>query len=403
MGSGGDEASSAGRRTFSVVLCGFCAFLTLFATQPLLPELAQIFNASKVRVSLTVTLGTLGVAITAPVIGAIADRFGRKRVIVWSAFLLAVSTALAATATSLGALLVWRFVQGIFTPGVFAITVAYIQEEWVGAGRGAATAAYVSGTVVGGFISRFLSGWIAAHSRWEMSFVALGLLGLIASGGIAALLPRERRFIRGDRGRREAAQDHLTNSSLVATYTIGFGLLFSMLGAFTYVTFYLAADPFRLSPASLGSLFFVYLFGAVITPNVGQVIDKYGERKTIMFAGAVGLIGTLATLSHNLWVVVFGLACICTGVFVSQSCTNSFIGTAARHSKALAVGLYVTFYYVGGTLGSSLPGFLWSIGGWPACVALFAAVQAGIIGVATIYWTDAHQHAETVALPITPD
>ena len=92
-------------RTLAVVFAGFCAFLTLFATQPLLPAFEAIFHASKVAVSLTVTAATLGVALAAPLIGTVADRLGRKHVIVWSAYLLAASTVLAATATNLPALL----------------------------------------------------------------------------------------------------------------------------------------------------------------------------------------------------------------------------------------------------------------------------------------------------------
>src|SRR5215831_21251956 len=83
---------------FPVVLCGFCAFLDLYATQPLLPLLTRIFNASHFAVSLTVTASTIAVAIAAPIVGRVADLVGRKRVIVGSAFCLAVATLLAATA-----------------------------------------------------------------------------------------------------------------------------------------------------------------------------------------------------------------------------------------------------------------------------------------------------------------
>ena len=44
--------------------------------------------------------------------------------------LLAVCTLLTATATSLPVLAFWRFLQGLLTPGVFIITIAYITEEW---------------------------------------------------------------------------------------------------------------------------------------------------------------------------------------------------------------------------------------------------------------------------------
>ena len=62
-------------------------------------------------------------------------------------------------------------------------------------------------------------------------------------------------------------------------------------------------------------------------------------------------------------------------VFVEQSLTISYIGVAAQRAKSTAVGLYVTSYYVGGSLGGILPAGIWHWAGWPGCVALSAAVQ----------------------------
>src|SRR5690242_12252452 len=108
-------------RTAAVVFAGFCAFLAMFAPQPLLPMLARVFNVPPGRISLVVTASTLAVAIAAPFAGVIADRFGRKRVIVPAAFLLSIPTLLAATSQTFGQLLLWRFLQGVFTPGIFAV------------------------------------------------------------------------------------------------------------------------------------------------------------------------------------------------------------------------------------------------------------------------------------------
>jgi len=52
-------------RQFGVVVAGFCSFLQMYSTQPLLPMLTGIFHASKFAVSMTVTLAGLGVAIAA--------------------------------------------------------------------------------------------------------------------------------------------------------------------------------------------------------------------------------------------------------------------------------------------------------------------------------------------------
>ena len=113
----------------------------------------------------------------------------------------------------------------------------------------------------------------------------------------------------------------------------------------------------------------------MITPNAGKLIDRYGQRVTMAAAITMCICGLLLTLNHSVAAVVAGMALACSGVFVAQSCSSSYIGLVAERNIALAVGLYVTFYYIGGSVGSWLPSLLWTFGGWPACVALFVSVQ----------------------------
>src|SRR3954469_14206978 len=178
---------------FPVVLAGFTAFLDLYATQPLLPLLMRVFGASHVAVSFTVTASTIAVAVAAPLVGRGADRVGRKRVIVGSAVLLALATGAAATATTLRQLIVWRFVQGLATPGVFAIALVYIHDEWPRSHVGRATAAYISGTVTGGFCGRALAGVLAATFTWQTAFLVLAGANALAAVALAVWLPAERR------------------------------------------------------------------------------------------------------------------------------------------------------------------------------------------------------------------
>jgi len=369
------RSGSAGAPVWTVVLAGFCAFLNLYVTQPILPLLAQTFHATKAAVSFTVTASTLGVALAAPFMGRLADRYGRRRVILISALLVGVASLLAATSTGLGPLTFWRFLQGVFTPGVFSVTVAYINDEWPWDRVGSAMAAYVSGTVVGGFSGRAISGFVADRVDWHWSFVVLGLSGLVATAAIWRWLPQETRQPAHSGALLRPALDHLRNPCLLARYAVGFCVLFSLVASFTYVTFYLAAPPFLLRPALLGSIFIVYLVGAVLTPVGGRWVDRLGSRRMLMVSALISMAGIALTLAQHLLVVATGLAICCTGVFIAQTAINSSLGRCAKHDRALAVGLYASFYYFGGSAGASVPAWAWRMGGWPACVALIGAVQ----------------------------
>ena len=376
-------------RTFPVVLAGFAAFLDLYAPQPLLPMLARTFGASSFAVSLTITAATMGVAISAPLVGRLADRVGLRRVMIYSAFALSVATALVATSQTLPELVAWRFLQGAITPGVFAVAIAYILDEWPPTHAGRATAAYVSGTVLGGFVGRATTGYFAVHYGWQSGFAVLAGANVVTAVVLAITLQPERA-----RHRREGANRSpggvaaiFRTPPLLGTYAVGFCVLCAQLAMFTYITFPLAAAPFNLSPQVLGFLFSVYLVGAVATPISGGWIDKYGHRAVLTLAVAMGVGGAMMTLSHSLPVVVTGLACFASAIFIAQASASSHVGVHAAEGRGLAIGLYATFYYVGGTFGGAIPAPLWERGGWGACVAFIIAVQMVMLGTAWWLWT----------------
>jgi MFS transporter, YNFM family, putative membrane transport protein len=333
----------------------------------------------------------VAVAIFAPFIGRLADRLGLRRVIVLSAWTLTVATALAATSHTLHQLIVWRFVQGMATPGIFASAVAYVHEVWPASQAGRATGAYMTGTILGGFTGRAVSGLVAADVSWQAAFVALAIL----TGAIAAVLTmwlpsepihttaRQPASGEGSIGRL------VRNRRLVATCGVGFTVLFTQVAMFTYVTFHLAAPPYRLSTIALGWLFVVYLVGAVVTPFAGGWNDIYGHRLGIALAMTIGGAGALLTLISSLPAIVIGLALCATGVFTAQATTSSYIGAVTTHDRGLAVGMYSTFYYAGGSAGGALPSIFWVTGGWTACVLLVVGVQMIGAAIAFTQWSPA--------------
>ena len=375
------------RQLLSVFLCGAFAFLDLYCTQPMLPLLARVFHATEVRVGLTISASTVGVAITAALLAIFGERLPRKPTIVVSMLALAACTLLTATAHGLTALAAGRLFQGLATPGIFIITIAYITEEWPAHQVPRVMSSYVAGTVFGGFCGRLLGGVVAQHLGWNAVFVLLGIGGLLGAALTSWLLApaRARNPVIRASSLFAPIIGNLRNPRLVATFGIGFCMLFTLVSTFSFITFYLAAPPFRLSTSGLSSLFSVYLIGLLATLAAGTVLTRIGLRHGMLGAVSLALCGVALTLDHSLVIVGLGLAVASSGIFIAQTCCNSFLRDAApAGSRVSAAGMYICSYYIGGTVGGLLPGVAWRTARWPGCVAMICAILL-VAGATTLF------------------
>jgi MFS transporter, YNFM family, putative membrane transport protein len=396
--SSAEVASSPPRVAIAAcMLAGMCTFLNVYDTQPLLPYLRQIFNASEIAVSLTVSATILAMALSAPFIGLLAESIGRKKVIVPSLYAITAPTLLAATSRNLHELIFWRFMQGVFVPGVIVVIMAYINEEFPRQQVGRAMSAYVAGTVLGGFLGRFISGVVAHNFAWREAFIAIGLVNLGGAIIVQRSLPRARNFVRASSLAYSLSEgmQHLRNPRLLAVFGMGFSALFCLVGTFTYANFYLANSPYRLNPAQLGSVFFVYLLGLIVTPLSGRWLDQYGIRVTSLIAVAFTSVGLALTLLHSLWIIIAGLALASSGVFIYQAVGTVQTGIVAGRARSSAAGLYVTLYYIGGSLGAIVTGWTWVAGGWPPCVFLLMGVSG--LALAMAFGSSGKEAASTQA------
>ncbi|HEY1506380.1 MAG TPA: MFS transporter [Stellaceae bacterium] len=378
------------RLRIAVILCGLCGFLDLWATQALLPFLAEELHASALAVSFTVSMPPLAIVLVAPWTGVIADVLGRKRVIVAAMFGLVVPTVMVAFSTTLGAIVFWRFVQGLFVPPIFATSVAYIADEAPPGQSTAVTGIYTAASVFGGFLSRFLSALLTDHFGWRNAFLGLALITLIFAVSTLLIMPRERGFRRSSSVASSVHEmmQHFGDSRLVATYCVGFCVLFTLSTIFTFVGFHLAAPPYDLSTAAIGSLFISYLAGVVTTSLVGRCVAWLGRLRMVQFALGGWAIGIAMTLLPSVVAVVAGLAIAAAFCFVCQAASTSYVALTAQRGRSSAVGLYVTFYYLGGSVGGPVGGLAWTLGGWIACVACALAVLGAVAVVVRRYWIE---------------
>jgi predicted MFS family arabinose efflux permease len=384
--------AAAGRHTrvirIAAGLIGFCTFLNLYSPQAILPLLSEEFGASAKDISTIMTASTLAVALIAPFSGTVADVLGRKRVIMTAMLVLSIPTVFSAFAGSLDALIVWRFLQGLAMPPVFAVTVAYIGEELSPKEATAVTGVYTSGSSLGGFTGRLLTGVLADVVNWRFALLCLAAMTVIGAGVVAVLLPRERRFVKSEGLLASGRQmlGHFRNPQLVATYAVGFGVLFNFIATFTFISFRLAAEPYGLSPTLLGLIFVTYLAGTAVTPLTGRFVGRFGRRSFVL--GVIGLwaIGIAMTLLGPLWIILVGLSVSACCGMLCQAVSTGHVAITAQVGRSSAVGLYVTSFYLGGSFGAAIGGVAWTVAGWPACVAMIAAMLAIMGGIVAATW-----------------
>jgi len=64
-----------------------------------------------------------------------------------------------------------------------------------------------------------------------------------------------------------------------------------------------------------------------------------------------------------------------------QTLSTGYVTAIAKEGRSSAVGLYVMFFYIGGSVGAFLPGLAWNAAGWTACVAMVVAMLIAMAAI----------------------
>ncbi len=346
------------------------AYADMYITQSILPMLAERFGVGAAHAGLTVSAVVLAIALASAFYGPLSDAIGRRRVMAGATALLAVATLACAFAPSFGALVALRAVQGALVPGMTAVSVAYAGDRFAERDLPSVVAGVIGASVVGGLLGRVLAGAVAAREGWQAPFVLFAVLTALAAALLArGLAPGTARREAGLGAAWSGMLGHLRDPRLLGAYLVGAALFFGWIGIFTYLPFHLAAPPYRLPTAAISSVYLVYAAGVVSSPIAGRLTGRIAPRTLIAVGLAVEAAGMLLTLARPLPLVVVGLVILVLGTFTAQAVAPAFVNVTARTAKGGASALYLTSYYVGGTLGSAIPGVAFQAAGWPAAVA----------------------------------
>lgn len=365
-------------------------FALLYSPQALLPELARAFSVSAAQSTLSLSLATAGLGAALLVTGPVSEVLGRTQLIRLSLMVSAFVAMACAFAPSWDSLLILRLVQGITLAGLPAAATAYLREELHPGTYARAAGLYIGGTALGGMTGRLVTGAVAGAAGWRWALAAVALLGLICAGIVALTLPSSRNFTPAP-----AQAGHLvlmtrravSDPGLLALYAIGACSMGAFVAVYNAMGFRLTSAPFHLSLGTAGLVFLVYPIGTFSSVIAGRMAERFSRRAVVPAGCIITVAGVLLTLPGSLPTIMLGLAVMTAGFFIVHGVASGWV-PARAHAGGVASGqaasLYLFAYYLGSSIFGSLAGHAWTLGAWPAVVALTLALLV-ITGLLTAW------------------
>jgi AAHS family 4-hydroxybenzoate transporter-like MFS transporter len=382
------------------------------------PALAREWNLGRGALGPVFSAGLFGLMIGALLFGPLADRIGRKKIIILSTIAFGIGTLVTAFVNDMNTLFVVRLLTGLGLGGAMPNTIALTSE--FGPRRRRATMVMVMfvGFSVGAALGGLLAAALIPQFGWRSVFVVGGIAPLVLAPILALRLPESVRFLAltGQANERVAQLLALVNpKSVIASATrfvvdepalTGIPVKHLFAGGRTlatlllWVVFFMSLlDIYFLSnwlptvlndlgasisaAAAIGSM--LQVGGIVGTFALGSVIDRFSFRALalVYFMGlfAVGAIGQLGHSAVLVTIAIFVAGfCIVGGQIAANALAAGFYPTSVRATGVgWALGIGRVGSIVGPLVGGVLLSLKWSAGEvfvTAACAALCAALAA---------------------------
>ena len=362
--------------------------------------------------------GLFGLMLGAFAVGPLADRYGRKTMLVVSMILFGAASLASSLSAGLTALIGLRFLTGLGLGGAMPMTITLASEFCPRARRSSLVTLMFCGFTLGSAMAGFIAARVLPHMGWRVLLVGGGLAPLALAPVLGALLPESVRFLvmKGhaqgrvaDVLRRISPAADLRGASFVDTamskaspvaQLFGGGLLkgtlllwlaFFMSLLVVYLmtnwmpTLLQASGASIADAASIGAMYQVGgTLGAIL---VGRLMDRL-EPHRVLFAtyltgAACIVLISLSTHTRGLMTLaVFAAgACISGGQVGGNALSAGFYPTPYRATGvAWANGIGRSGSIVGSLLGGILLGFGWHATTVYALVAIPAAISALALG-----------------------
>lgn len=355
------------------------AVANIYYIQPLLPDVGRTFQVPASAMGLVVMLGQLGFAtglLFAVPLGDISDR---RRLIVVTLALAAVSLSAVALARSY----MW-LAAAVFGLGVFSVTpqmlVPFAAHLAAPERRGHAVGVVMSGLVIGILVSRAASGYIGSIEGWRAMYWIAAAVTLVLAVFMSMVLPRSVGSHRLPYARLLGSIWHLTRAEPVLRESALAGaMLFATFSAFwSMLAFRLELPPLHYGSRAAGLLSLVGVAGAASAPIAGWLADRADARANVTLALLATMSSWLvfAVVGHTLWGLVTGIVVLDAAVQAGHVMNLSRVHGLSPEARNRLTTVYMGSFFLGGAAGSALGAFAWQRWSWPGVCVVGAAMPA---------------------------
>ncbi|MEU6791391.1 MFS transporter [Nonomuraea wenchangensis] len=374
---GGGTPGAGGTRRVSAAVAagGLSSFALLYAPQPVLPQLAEGFRLDPGSASLAVGVATGALAVAVLPVAALAERVGRRRVIVWSVLVSAVLGLLLPLAPTFPVLLGMRAVQGVAIAGFAGVAAAYLADALGTKRLAAAVGAMIAGNSVGGMLGRLGTGVAAAPLGWHGSLAVVAAVALVCALFAALTLPRTSAGTPAAPPARAAGEPRgPLGAGVWVPCAVGALAMGAFVALYNAAGFRLAAPPLSLAPAAASLVFLSYAMGTMSSAAAGRLAGRFGRTAALVTALLVTVAGSALTLHPALPVIALGFAVLTAGFFAAHAIANAWVtAQASPRTRGRAAGLYTLCYYLGSGAGGTVGSVVYGRAGWPWLIALTTA------------------------------
>jgi ACDE family multidrug resistance protein len=331
-------------------------------------------------VGLLISVFTVPGVVLAPVLGVLADRWGRKRVLVPSLLLFAAAGSACALARDFQLLLGLRLLQGIGGAALGALNMAILSDLYAGHARTTAMG-YNSSVLSVGTASYPAIGGALTGIAWYAPFL-LPLAGLPVAFLVAFRLKTRQLVV--ETGLRQhlaetvaAARSRRVVSAFLAS-TFAFIVIFGPYLAFVPI---LMDRRFAAPPLAIGLLFSLSsLSSAVVAANLGRIARRIPETRLVALGFLVYAVAmTVIALAGNPWLLTIPAALFGTANGMAiPSLFTWLMGLVSDEQRGAILAVNASVLRLGQTLGPLVAGALSVIGGLDAVFLGIAALSLGM-------------------------